>query len=454
MGIKSVIIFGAGEFGQLIYHLLINDGFYVKYFIDDNKDLHETFLFGKKIFSRKIISTDLKKSDLIIVAIRSRNENKLQLLEIKKWLLNFHENFFFLPDFKFFLKKGLSLKESLPKDYDIFLNRNTHLSSYPKQEKFFFNKTILITGAAGSIGSQLLSHIERFDTKKIIGIDKNEEGIFWLKMKSKKSELKLIDCKFYQDLKAIFEKNQIDIVINAAAYKHVPLFEENLESCWNNNLLIVENLSKLSNEYGVKNFLQVSSDKAVNPTNAMGASKRVAELYLLSIFKKKKCNLTITRFGNVLGSSGSVIKIFEKQIEDDNPITVTDSEITRYFMSINEAVVLLSESMIYTKSQGLFVLNMGEPVKIIDLAKEFLISKNIKPKIGENIIITGLREGEKMFEEILLPDELKISSENDKIFIVENLDIENDFLKKYNDFKNTPVTKQNINKLIKEYYYE
>ena len=449
MELRSVIIFGAGEFGQLIHHLLINEGF-----VDDNKNLQNSLLFGKKILSRKIFAQEIKKNDLIIIAIRSRNDNNIQLQKIKKWLTEFKINFFFLPDFKFFLENGLRLKESLSKDYEVFLNRNSHTSSYPKQDDFYKNKTILITGATGSIGCQLLTHIEQFDVKKIIGIDKNEEGIFWLKMKTKKSELKLIDCKVYKNLQPIFEENEIDIVINAAAYKHVPLFEENLESCWENNLLIVENLSKLSHKYRVKNFLQVSSDKAVNPTNAMGASKRVAELYLQSYFKNKNINLTITRFGNVLGSSGSVIKIFEKQLEENKPITVTNPDITRYFMSIGEAVVLLSESIIYTKSEGLFVLNMGEPVKIIDLAKDFLISKNIRPIIGENITITGLREGEKMYEEILFPDELKTTSENDKIFIVENFDIENDFLKKYNDFKKSSVTKHNINKLIKEYYYE
>jgi len=454
MGIKSVIIFGAGEFGQLIHHLLINDGFSVKYFIDDDINLHNSLLFGKKILPREIIKTNLSQDDLIIVAIRSLNENKLELSSIKKWLSKYHVNFFFLPDFKYFLEKGLRLKESIPRDYEVFLNRNTHLSSFPQQELFFKNKTILITGASGSIGSELIKHIEQFETKKILGIDKNEEGIFWLKRKIKKSELKLIDCKIYRNLKPIFENNQIDIVINAAAYKHVPLFEENLENCWENNLSIVENLSQLSCEYGVKNFLQVSSDKAVNPTNTMGASKRAAELYLLSYFNSKKCDLTITRFGNVLGSSGSVIKIFEKQLEENTPITVTDSEVTRYFMSISEAVVLLSESMIYTRSKGLFILNMGEPVKIIDLAKEFLISKNIIPKVGENIIISGLREGEKMYEEILLPNEIKTTSENEKIFIVDNFHFDDEFLKKYEDFKKTPITKDKIKDLIKEYIYE
>ena len=297
-------------------------------------------------------------------------------------------------------------------------------------------------------------HLEKFNTKKIIGIDKNEEGIFWLKMKSKKSDLKIIDCKIEQEIESIFVDNQIDIVINAAAYKHVPLFEENLDVCWTNNLKIVENLSRLSSKFGVKNFLQVSSDKAVNPTNTMGASKRVSELYLLSYFKRKKCKVTITRFGNVLGSSGSVLKIFEKQFDEKKPITVTDSEITRYFMSISEAVVLLSESIIHTNSSGLFVLNMGNPVKILDLAKNFLSSKNVEPKIGENIILTGLRKGEKMFEEILFPEEMSVSENNDKIFVVQDLKIESDFLTRYNLFKKTPVTKKKINDLIKEYNYE
>ncbi len=279
-------------------------------------------------------------------------------------------------------------------------------------ESFIKDKVVMITGAGGSIGSEIARQCELFKAKKIILLDHSEYNLYKIDQEiSKVSTTTLmhsvVDRKLLNDS---FKRHRPEIVIHAAAYKHVPLCEENIEGAILNNVIGTKNCIDLSIKYGVKKFVLISTDKAVRPTNVMGATKRVCEIYAQNIDSKDTLIATV-RFGNVLGSSGSVIPKFKAQIEQNRPLTITHPEITRYFMLIPEACQLVLQAAAIAKDRELFVLDMGEPIKIVDLAKKMLKLYG-KEELG--IKFTGLRAGEKLYEELLL-------NENDKKTIYDSI---------------------------------
>lgn len=285
------------------------------------------------------------------------------------------------------------------------------------------NKIILITGAAGSIGSELAKQMAILKPKKIVCFDWWENGIFNLKQKLKQygfPQIKYIIGNIQDKIKVdqVIGGERPDVIFHAAAYKHVPLMEENIEEAIKNNVIGTENLAETAIKYKVKDFVLISSDKAINPSSVMGATKRITEKMMYLYADKNSTKFTGVRFGNVLLSNGSVIPLFEEQIRKGGPITITDPEMVRYFMTIEEAVQLIIQSWALGKNGEIFVLDMGEPMRIRDLAENLIVAYGYIPDKDIKIEITGFRPGEKLFEQIVLDKEKVDKTKHEKIFIV------------------------------------
>ena len=296
------------------------------------------------------------------------------------------------------------------------------------------NKTILVTGAAGSIGSEIVRQVLTFNPKKIIILDQAETPLHTLSLEIFhpndiiESETIIADIRDYDILEQLFSKYQPDVVYHAAAYKHVPIMEENPSQAIFTNVLGTKNVADLSQKYKVDRFVMISTDKAVNPSSVMGASKRIAEMYVQSKYYKRKqlskennTKFITTRFGNVLGSNGSVVPLFTKQIREGGPITITHPEVIRYFMTIPEACQLVLEACSMGNGGEIYIFDMGKPVKIIDLAKKMIRLAGFKPYKDIDIKIVGLRPGEKLFEELLNDTAKNLATHHEKITITEEI---------------------------------
>lgn len=289
--------------------------------------------------------------------------------------------------------------------------------------EYLTNQVVLVTGAGGSIGSELSRQIAAFNPKKLILFDIYENNLYNLSRElecifPKVPKVTLIgSIRDANRLEDIFSRYHPDVVFHAAAHKHVPLMEDSPEEAIKNNIFGTINVAEASDKHNCKKFVLISTDKAVNPTNVMGASKRMAEIAIQHINKSSKTEFAAVRFGNVLGSNGSVIPIFQEQIAMGGPVTVTHPEITRYFMTISEAVQLVLQAGAMAVGGEIFVLDMGEPVKIDDLARDLIHLSGFKPDVDINIEYTGLRPGEKMYEELNLSDENVTRTSHEKIFV-------------------------------------
>ena len=318
------------------------------------------------------------------------------------------------------------------------------------------NKTILISGAAGSIGSEIVRQLAKFTPKKIIALDQAESALYDLGLEIKNSfplldiQIVLIDIRKKEDLNEIFALYKPQLVYHAAAYKHVPLMEENPKQAIFTNILGTKNMADVSLANRVKKFVMVSTDKAVNPSNVMGASKRIAECYVKAIQENAKTKFITTRFGNVLGSNGSVVPLFTKQIQEGGPITLTQPDIIRYFMTITEACQLVLEAGAMGNGGEIFIFDMGDPVKIKDLAIKMIKLAGLTPGIDIKIDYIGLRPGEKLYEELLNDKSLTLPTYHHKIMIAKdeqtiNLNVLhkiNDLLSALNDESNVALIKK------------
>lgn len=310
-------------------------------------------------------------------------------------------------------------------DIDDLLSRKSVKVDYEDIRNFLKDKTILVSGAAGSIGSEICRKLVQFGVKHVIGCEIDETEVFNLQFELKKItddtqtvNLVVGDVRDREKLSRVLETYQPDIVFHASAYKHVPLMEEHPEEAVKTNVLGTLNLAELSVQYNVKKFINISTDKAVNPTSIMGATKRLGEMVCRSL-NSEKTRFTSLRFGNVLGSRGSVIPLFLEQIKEGGPVTVTHPDIKRYFMSIPEAVLLVFQAAYMSSKEGgeIFVLDMGEPVRIVDLAENLIRLNNMEPYKDIDIVFTGLRPGEKLFEELLTAEEGTDATAHSKIYI-------------------------------------
>jgi len=349
-------------------------------------------LVSKYQISTAIITEQLSRKELRDIVNKL---NSVGIKDIKKIeLLDFETKAF----------KDISIEDLLarePKDLD-----NKAIKEFIK------DKVVLITGAGGSIGSEIARQCERYSAKELILLDNSEYNLYQISQQLPKAQAKLVNILDIDELQSVF-KQDIDVVIHAAAYKHVPICEHNINMAIKNNIIGSKNVIDLSIKNRVKKVVVISTDKAVRPTNVMGATKRVVELYAQNV-DTKDTEIVAVRFGNVLGSSGSVVPKFKEQIESGGPVTVTHPEITRYFMLIPEACQLVLQAASIAKGGELFVLDMGEPVKIVDLAKQMIRLYGKEDDI--KIVFTGLREGEKLYEELLL-DESDKETKYSSIFI-------------------------------------
>lgn len=317
-------------------------------------------------------------------------------------------------------------------NYEDLLGRDSVIIRNPELQSFVQDKTIMVTGGGGSIGSELCRQIVANNPMKLIILDIYENSTYELEMELRRYypdediEVLIASVRDYDRLDTIFAKYRPDVVYHAAAHKHVPLMETSPNEAIKNNCLGTLNLAKLSDKYGVKRFVMISTDKAVRPTNVMGATKRICEMIVQTYNRRSNTEFVAVRFGNVLGSNGSVIPLFLKQIEAGGPVTLTHREITRFFMTIPEAVSLVLTAGLMAKGGEIFILDMGEPVKIYDLACNLIRMKGYEPEKDIKIEVVGLRPGEKLYEELLMEEEGLQETDNKKIHIGKPIDIDED----------------------------
>jgi len=309
-------------------------------------------------------------------------------------------------------------------------------------------KIVMVTGGGGSIGSELCRQITKFMPRQLLIIDTSENDLFDIENELKemgwgaKVVVQLLDIKNRQHLENIFATYKPQVIFHAAAYKHVPMMEKHPEAALSNNVMGTHNVAEMADQYGAETFILISTDKAVNPTSVMGASKRLSELVIKDINRNSKTTFAAVRFGNVLGSRGSVIPTFEKQIAKGGPITVTHPEMTRYFMTIPEAVELVIQAGAIARGGEIFVLDMGEPVKIADMARDLIRLYGLEPGQDIEIVYTGIRPGEKLYEELFSSKEEMASTRHERIFISRK-DVDEDYA----------GINQNIEQWVREYYY-
>jgi len=427
-GIKEAVIIGANEKALAI--LKDKTPYEIKEIYDD------TYLVGSYIYNLKV--KPLKELETIDTAIITKELSQAELNKLVNFLKE--KNIKNIKIYNPFEEKvkNISIEDLLarkPKDLDKNVIKN-----------FVEGKKILITGAGGSIGSEICKQCENYGAKQLILVDNSEYNLYSINEKLNiKRKLYLTDVSKIDDIKMVFESEMPEIVIHAAAYKHVPLCEENPRSAVINNIIGTKNMIDLSVQYNVENFILISTDKAVRPTNIMGATKRVCELYAQNI-NTNDTKIAAVRFGNVLGSSGSVVPKFKKLIEENKPLPVTHPEITRYFMLIPEACQLVLQAGSLAKNREIFILDMGKPVKIVDLAKTML---KLYGKDESNIVFTGLRPGEKLYEELLL-DEADKKTKYESIFIASPTKINLNFLMTKIEEISKAFNKREIVRILKE----
>lgn len=421
---KKVLIYGAGISGLVTKRTIEKDTlseYKIVAFIDDNKKLSGNILEGLKIFHTSKLEQllDSEGIDLVILAIQEPDE------EHQKKVVNlcFEKNVELrkVPTTKSWINGEFSTKQIKSIKIEDLLGRSVIRLDEAKIKEELTEKVVLVTGAAGSIGSGMVQQILKFNPKKVILLDNAESPMYDFVNELKSTnpfvpiEVVIGDIRQYDRMKRLFDCFRPSYILHAAAYKHVPLMEDNPSEAVLTNVKGTKNLVDLAVEFGVQKFVMVSTDKAVNPTNVMGASKRIAEIYAQNKNRLGKTKFITTRFGNVLGSNGSVIPLFKKQIEQGGPITVTDDRITRYFMTIPEACQLVLEASTIGEGGEIFVFDMGESVKIIDLAKKMIKLSGLEVGKDIEIKITGLRPGEKLYEELLSDGETTLPTHHPKI---------------------------------------
>jgi len=471
--LKKALVYGAGSAGrQLASDLANSNELKVVGFLDDDDRLHGQVLQGQEIYpSLKI--TDLIKSkevQLILLALPSISRSRRN--EILKNLSNYQLQVQTLPTVADIIQGRVSLSDIKDLDVDDILNRDQVLPNPQLLSKNITSKVVLVTGAGGSIGSELARQITKKNPQKLLLLELNEFALYKIyeELKIANENLKiiplLVNVQDQTKVNEIFKTFKVDAVYHAAAYKHVPLVEENISESIKNNVFATLDVAKAALSQSVETFVLISSDKAVRPTNIMGASKRLAELCVQGLYqsaKNNKTKMSIVRFGNVLESSGSVIPKFKKQIKDGGPITLTHPDVTRYFMTLTEASQLVIQAGAMSEDCDVFVLDMGESVKIKDLIYRIVKLSGLTVKDENNkegdieIKIIGLRPGEKLYEELLLGDNPqktqhpKIQKAQDPFIPFNKLEIDLNTLKILLDHNKVLEVKELLTKIVKTY---
>ena len=432
---KYVLVVGAGSAASILIKEMETPGTHAKIVcaVDDNENKKNKYLLGVPIVGcRDDIPRAVKKYGItdIIIAMPSAPADDIK--EIISICQGTGLPIRILPSVTRSLSSSI-VKELRPVSYVDLLGRDPIEVDDEGIADFIKDKVVLVTGGGGSIGSELCRQIVRQEPKKLVIFDIYENNTYDIQMEllrhyPEANVSTLIgSVRDYDRLEAVFSKYRPNIVYHAAAHKHVPLMEKSPNEAIKNNCLGTLNLARLADKYKVDNFVLISTDKAVRPTNIMGATKRICEM-IVQVYARRSEHTRFAgvRFGNVLGSNGSVIPLFLKQIEEGGPVTVTHKEIRRFFMTIPEAVSLVLQASLYAKGGEIFVLDMGEPVKIYDLAENLIRMKGFRPHEDIEIEIVGLRPGEKLYEEVLMDEEGLDKTANDKIYVGKPMEIDDD----------------------------
>ena len=470
---KNVLVYGAGVAGrQLVIALENSPEFKVIGFLDDNDQLHRQVLLGQTVYSLSKLEKLVKTNDIsfVFLALPSINRNKRnQIIEkLNQYKLSVKT----LPSISEIVDGRITISDIKDLNIDDLLNRDEVRPDTKLLNKNINSKTILVTGAGGSIGSELCRQIIRLKPNKLLLLELNEFALYKIYEeltvinKNLKIISLLVNAQDQERLETIFETFKVDTVYHAAAYKHVSLVEENICEGVKNNVFSTLSIAKASVNKKVSNLVLISTDKAVRPTNIYGASKRLSELCMQGIYEYNKDSSThfsIVRFGNVLESSGSVIPKFKKQIKEGGPVTLTHKDVTRYFMTVTEAAQLVIQAGAMGKNSEIFVLDMGESVKIRDLIYKMINLSGFRVKDNKNqtgdieVKIIGLRPGEKLYEELLIGDDpqktkhSKIQKTNDTFIPYEQLELNLNNLKNLLDNNRVNEVKNLLDKLIKLY---
>lgn len=424
---ENILIVGAGACALLIIDEIrkqnpVNQK--VVALIDDDLNKVGTYLRGIKILgTREKINSIVKEKniDTILIAMPSvGGKDKKEIIEVCR---DTKKKVKIIPGMYELIDDKVSLSRVRDVDLRDLLGRDEIKLDKDGIREYIENKVVLVTGGGGSIGSELCRQIARFSPKLLLILDIYENNAYELqnelrrKMPDLKKKVLIASVREEKRLENIFKKYKPQVVFHAAAHKHVPLMEDSPGEAIRNNVVGTLNVAECANKYGAERFVLISTDKAVNPTNVMGASKRLCEMIIQAINKRSDTEYVAVRFGNVLGSNGSVIPLFKKQIAEGGPVTLTHKDITRYFMLIPEAAQLVLQAGAYAEGGEIFVLDMGKPVKIYDLTRDLIKLSGFEPEKDIKIEISGLRPGEKLYEELLMNEEGLIKTRHEKIFI-------------------------------------
>ena len=439
---ERILIVGAGDAGNIISQEIEKrkDLGLLVGFVDDDVNKIGRFIQSKKVLGsidkiNEII--DKEKVGMIVIATPSikgsgvrRIINKINRKEIK---IKIVPGLYELLDNKISVSRIRNIK------VEDLLNREAINLDIEKISEYIKGKRIMVTGGAGSIGEEISRQICKYSPGELMILDHNENGLFYAERKIKKEycgvnlRVMVADIRDRKKMENIFKSFKPEVVFHTAAHKHVPLMEYHPDEAVSNNIIGTKYLVELADEYGVNSFVMISTDKAINPTSVMGATKQVAEMIVKMYGKKSKTNFVAVRFGNVLASNASVINIFKKQIAEGGPVTVTDREMERYFMTISEASQLVIQAGGLGIKEAVFVLDMGEPVKVLDLARNLIYLSGFIPDEDIKIEFIGLRPGEKLFEELLTKKErsrILGDTRHEKIFIAQTEDVDGEKLEK------------------------
>ncbi len=459
---KNLLIIGAGDAAAILIKEIKNKAgvnYKIVGLIDDNEKKIGKTIHGIKILGNRNSIIQICKAhrvDEIMLAMPSVDKvTKSQILNICKQVT---KNIKTMPGIYKIADEEIAVNKMRDIDINDLLGRESVKLNSENIDKYIKEKTILVTGGGGSIGSEICTQIAKFEPRKILILDIYENNAYDLEMEFNSKfpridkQVIIASVRDKVRLDQVFNEHRPDVVFHAAAHKHVPLMENNVGDAVKNNILGTYNVVQCADKYKVDKFVLISTDKAVNPTNVMGATKRFCELIIQAFNDISDTDYVAVRFGNVLGSNGSVIPLFKKQIERGGPVTVTHPEITRFFMTIQEAAQLVIQAGGFAKGGEIFVLDMGKPVKMVELARDLITLSGYKPNVDIKIEYVGLRPGEKLYEELLIYEGSLTTTEHNKIFVEKPREADMEFIEEsIKEFMNVDnMSKEEIIKLIQE----
>ena len=467
--IENLLIIGAGMGAKEII-LAVNNTMKDKYnivgMIDDNKNKLNKSILGVKVLGTRYDIPDIvKEKNVNIIYLAIDNITQRSRKNIIEICQTTGVRTRVLPSTEEMMKKGGVMNNLRDVEIEDLLGRDTIKLDNKNITDLIKGKNVLVTGGGGSIGSELCRQIMKYNPAKLIIFDIYENNLYDIQMEldahypKTKIEAIVGSVRDKERLRKVFEKYSPKLVFHAAAHKHVPLMEDAPHEAIKNNVFGTYNVVKASHTYGVKKFILISTDKAVNPTNIMGASKRLCEMVVQSYNKISKTEFVAVRFGNALGSNGSVIPLFKKQIKEGGPITITHPDIIRYFMTIPEAVFLVLQAGAYAKGGEIFVLDMGKPVKILDMARNLIKLSGLEPDVDIKIEFIGLRPGEKLYEEMLMKEEGMKTTPNKMIHIGQPIQLPDDFFDQLEDLRQSAFDedsdiRKDVQYMVDTYHYD